>query len=68
MGQRACGKLNALEGVLRSFDRRDKVLLFSFSVQMLDVLAAFATFKGASGYGYGFVSMSMESRAWSPHM
>lgn len=47
MGQRACGKLNALEGVLRSFDRRDKVLLFSFSVQMLDVLAAFATFKGA---------------------
>ena len=47
VGQRACGKLVALDALLRSFGRRDKVLLFSYSVQMLDVLAAFATYKGA---------------------
>lgn len=51
VGQVACGKLRALHQLLQSFPREDKVLLFSFSVQMLDVLAAYATSQGERGVG-----------------
>ena len=41
-----CGKMQALDRLLEKFVGRHKVLVFSFSVQTLNVLEAFAKSKG----------------------